>query len=207
MNYRIGRKAKQLAIERGQVEKLQGNAIFRARENELAMADILFNSQHTSVLLEHDKNCHIVEVESSESGRDSNMVNSSFHSSEVNRDILVFVLGKQCPLTLKILGGTTVLSYGHADLLKILRDKIDPYEWVDHAWGEKIFACELWLQLEAEVAPGERGLGKKSQLRIEEAMKLASSGMSKVQIALTLGVSPSTISKWLYRNPELRGKI
>lgn len=207
MNYRIGRKAKQLAIERGQVEKLQGNAILRARENELAMADILFNSQHTPVLLEHDENCHVLEVEPSESGWDSNLVNASFHSSEVDRDILVFILGQKCPLTLRFIGGDSVLNYGYAELLKILRNKIDPFEWVDHAWGVKLFACELWLQLEAEVAPGERGLGKKSQLRIEKAIKLAGTGMSKAQIALSLGVSPSTISKWLDRNPELRGNI
>ena len=98
-----------------------------------------------------------------------------------------------------------MLKVPYAELLKTLRYKVDPYEWVDNSWGVKIIACEIWLQLEAEVAPGKRGLGNKTQLRINNAIEMAAAGKSKVEIAAELRVSPSAISKWLARKPELRG--
>ena len=85
-----------------------------------------------------------------------------------------------------------------------MRRKLDPYEWWDDAWGLKIRAAEIWMELELEVAPGKRGNSNKTSARILEAQRLAKAGFGKGEIAAKLAVTPSAISKWLKRKPELK---
>lgn len=108
------------------------------------------------------------------------------------------------PRVLARLGGWEALKLEYAELMKRLRNHIDPHEWWDGVWPSKIIAAEQWLELEAEVARGSRGVGKKTESALERALDYARAGKSRREIATLLGVSASTLRQWVRRYPELK---
>lgn len=205
MQYRIGRKAMLRGIQKGELGVLRGSKMSRYAINLSWLAEILFDYQTFDPEIywqfEHQSETTIKE------NWGQYVVAQKVRSANREKEILFHILSTKCPLTLNLLGGDVVLSYSYENLLKTLRDKVDYHESSEKSWGGKIMACECWLKLVSEVAPGKRRGGGKTQLRINEAMKMAATGMKKVEIASALGVSPSAISKWLSRKPELRGKL
>lgn len=66
-------------------------------------------------------------------------------------------------------------------------------------WGWAVLQAEMWFALEEELSPGQRGHGLATQERITRAEALAKRGLNSRQIAHELGISSSTISKWIAR--------
>lgn len=95
--------------------------------------------------------------------------------------------------------GPAALDSDFETLTEILREQLDPYRWDPMLWGWAVFQAEIWFALEEELSPGKRGHGLAAQERIRRAEGLAQSGLNKRQIAQELGISPSTISKWIVR--------
>ena len=130
----------------------------------------------------------------------------SLDGNDSELDIIHYVL-QQSPNTFTRIGGKEVLSFTYENLLQVLRSRLDENEWDDLQWVSKILAAEVWFALEEEVTPGKRGRGRTASNRIFEAQILSQEGCSKKEIATRLGVTPSAISKWLKRNPGLKGLI
>ena len=118
-----------------------------------------------------------------------------------DRPLLCGILASH-PRTLALLGGQSVLEMPFAGMTEVLREKLDPEEWDNLAWGSKIVASELWLALEEEVAPGRKMCSRKTESRMLEAQQMFDQGMKSREIAAKLGISPSAISKWKARKPE-----
>lgn len=95
--------------------------------------------------------------------------------------------------------GTAALDTDFETLTEILREQLDPYRWDPMLWGCAVLQAEMWFALEEELSPGKRGYGLATQERIVRAEALAKSGLNSRQIAHELGISPSTISKWIAR--------
>lgn len=95
--------------------------------------------------------------------------------------------------------GTAALDADFETLTEILREQLDPYRWDPMLWGWAVLQAEMWFRLEEELSPGKRGHGLTTQERIARAEALATSGLNNRQIAQELGISPSTISKWIAR--------
>ena len=203
--YRTGRKAMLRGIQKGKLEVLRGSKMSIYKCNLSWLAESIFDYQTFDPEIfsqfEHQSESTIQE------NWDQYVIDQKVITAQREKKHLFDILSTRCPLTLNLLGGDVVFSYTYENLLKTLRDKVDYHESSDQFWAGKIMACECWLKLEIEVAPGKRGGGRKTQLRINEAIKMAATGMNKIEIASALGVSPSAISKWLARKPELRGKL
>lgn len=103
------------------------------------------------------------------------------------------------PRVMKRIGGTTALSADFETLTEILREQLDPYRWDPMHWGLVVLQAEAWFALEEELSPRKRGTGQTAEARIIQALALARNGFSNSQIANTLGISPSTVSKWIAR--------
>jgi hypothetical protein len=95
----------------------------------------------------------------------------------------------------------------YEEIVAHLRSHIDPNEWSDEIWGLCVSKAEIWLALEEEASPGQRGRGRKTSRLVEKATLLASNGSRKGEIASRLKVSASTISRWLKRYPEFAAKF
>jgi transposase-like protein len=95
--------------------------------------------------------------------------------------------------------GTAALDSDFETLTEILREQLDPYRWDPMLWGWAVLQAEMWFALEEELSPGKRGYGQATLERIARAKALAKSGLNSRQIARELGISPSTISKWIAR--------
>ena len=95
--------------------------------------------------------------------------------------------------------GSAALDTDFETLTEILREQLDPYRWDPMLWGWAVLQAEMWFALEEELSPGKRGCGLATQERIARAEALAKSGLNHRQIAHELGISPSTISKWIAR--------
>lgn len=178
INYRTGRKAHQLVKDNQLVEKVQGDLILRQAISATAMSDLLF---------------------------------PEFLDEEVKtgeKDMILAALS-QCPSVLASLQVQTgspndeSLSLEYDRLINHLRQTLDPYELSSRGWQLKIFTAEIWFAAERKVSPGVRKNGKKATERIAAAKKLAALGLTKSEIAHILKISPSTISKWIERNPEM----
>jgi hypothetical protein len=178
MRYRIGKKAHQLAIKHAVIERIQGSAMMKHDAAATAMSHLLFPE--------------IIDEEAKTEEKD-----------------MVFIALSKCPRVLRRIRHSVNISYddfiniSYDKLVNILRQTLDPYELSYIGWSTKIFAAEIWFSAEAKVAPGKRKQGKKTSARISVAKKLAAAGYSKSEIAEKLGISPSTISKWIARKPEL----
>lgn len=117
------------------------------------------------------------------------------------RNWLVMAL-KSSPRVMQCIGGPRLSELPYEDLMGLLVECIDPYEWDYGAWPGKIFKAEIWFALEEEVARGKRGRGHKTNELVQEACHLATSGIRNGDIAARLSVAPSTVSRWLKRYPE-----
>lgn len=95
--------------------------------------------------------------------------------------------------------GIAALDADFETLTEILREQLDLYRWDPMLWGWAVLQAEMWFALEEELSPGKRGYGLATQERIARAEALAKSGLNHRQIAHELGISPSTISKWIAR--------
>lgn len=95
--------------------------------------------------------------------------------------------------------GPAVLDSDFETLTEILREQLDPYRWDPMLWGWAVLQAEMWFALEEELSTGKRGYGLAAQGRIVRAEVLAKNGLNGRQIAHQLGISPSTISKWIAR--------
>lgn len=95
--------------------------------------------------------------------------------------------------------GTTTLDADFETLTEILREQLDPYRWDPMLWGWAVLQAEMWFALEEELSPGQRGHGLATKERIARAEALEKSGLNRRQVAQELGISPSTISKWIAR--------
>lgn len=104
-------------------------------------------------------------------------------------------------VALASVGNYQKMSY--SILIENLRNAIDPNNWSNDLWDFKVLQAELWLELEEKVSPSTRGKGKKTMVKVSRAIELAGQGVSKRQIATALAVSPSAVSKWIKRYPEL----
>lgn len=95
--------------------------------------------------------------------------------------------------------GTAALDADFETLTEILREQLDPYRRDPMLWGWAVLQAEMWLALEEELSPGKRGYGLATQERIARAEALAKGGLNSRQVAREMGISPSTISKWIAR--------
>lgn len=95
--------------------------------------------------------------------------------------------------------GSAALDADFETLTEILREQLDFYRWDPMLWGLAVLQAEMWLALEDELSPGKRGHGLAAQERITRAEALTKNGFNNRQIADELGMSPSTISKWVAR--------
>lgn len=114
---------------------------------------------------------------------------------------------QQSPRVLEKLGGLTVLEMTYPDLVECIRDELNPYRFRESALQFHIYAFEVWLSLEAEILSVTRGAGKALPKRIEEAIVLAQSGNSQVDIARSMGVAESTVSSWVKKNLTLSSAL
>lgn len=178
MNYRTGRKAQELVKARQLVEKVQGGLMLRQAVSATAMCDLLFPE-----LLDQEV--------------------------KVDEKDMIFQALSQCPLVLVRLqiqigcSNDEFINLEYDCLINHLRQTLDPYELSSRGWYLKIISAEIWFEVKKVVSPGVRKNGKKSTARIAEAKKLAAQGLTKSEIANRLNVSPSTISKWIKRKPEI----
>lgn len=178
MSYRTGKKAHLLVKKHKLIEKVQGCAMLKQAISETAMCDLLFPA-------------HIDEEAKSD-----------------EKDMIYHALSES-PRALRRFREQSKISYEeyvelkYDSLINYLRQALDPYELSYTGWPSKILAAEIWFTAEIKVSPGVRKNGKKATARIAMAKKLLASGLTKSQIATKLKISPSTISKWLIRKPEL----
>jgi hypothetical protein len=122
---------------------------------------------------------------------------------ERDTSLHVFTLSMS-PHVVAMLGGESIFNLSYDELFTKLRLSIDPYEWWDAVWPSKICAAEEWLRLESDVRKTTRGEGKRTQERIEAAIKLAKAGYSRTYIIESLQIQPATFRKWVSRYPDLR---
>lgn len=89
----------------------------------------------------------------------------------------------------------------HRDQLRALQVHIDNNEWDYAAWPLKVKKAQLWLESAARVKARRRGPGPmpESLAKAKTAMELLRGGMSRGQVAKTLGISPSHLSHLLRR--------
>jgi len=178
MSYRTGKKAHLLVKKHKLTEKVQGCAMLKQAISETAMCDLLFPA----------------------------LIDEEARSAE--KDMIYHALSES-PRVLKRIREQSKISYEefielkYDNLISHLRHALDPYELSYTGWPSKILAAEIWFTAEIKVSPGVRKNGKKATARIAMAKKLLASGLTKSQIATKLKISPSTISKWLIRKPEL----
>lgn len=111
---------------------------------------------------------------------------------------------EMAPRVLKLIGGKRCFRFRYETLVVRLRKHIDPCNYDDFMWSAVVWRAEQWLALEATPSKRKRGKGKSTQGRVEKAVEMACAGDSNGQIALALGVAPSTVSSWVCRYPEFR---
>ena len=175
MRYRTGKKALVLAKERGLLEIIQGPNSIIAANNHLMMSDLLFQPALDD------------------------------ETKSMEREMIIYSLEQSRNVAeLLYLNENDLFKFSYDQLVEVLREKLDCNEWWDEVWKSKILSAELWLSLEAEVSPGTRGREALTKRRIEQAKILITQGKNKVEIAKELGITPSAISKWLKRKPELK---
>lgn len=178
MNYRRGKKAHELIRKHKLIEKVQGEIMLKQAISATAMCDLLFPEYLDE------------EVKTAE------------------KDMIFHALS-QCPYVLRRIMEPLRISYEdfikieYDNLINHLRQVLDPYELSYKSWQLKIFAAEIWFAAERKVSPGVRKNGKKATARIAAAKKLSALGFTKSEIASKLKISPSTISKWIKRKPEI----
>jgi hypothetical protein len=180
MNYRAGKRTHVLIKELKLVEKIHGDILLRQATSVTAMCDLLF---------------------------------PEYMDEEVKADEkdMIFHALSQSPLVVERL--KLKLREEYADFINMdyellinhLRKVLDPYELSGKGWVLKIFSAEIWFEMERKANPGVRKSGKKATARIAAAKKLAALGFKKSEIACKLKISPSTISKWISRKPEISG--
>jgi hypothetical protein len=120
---------------------------------------------------------------------------------ESEREMLVYSL-ERSPRVVKEARLSGFYNMPYKKIIRHLRKYIDPDEWSDETWEWRVSQAEIWFSLEGEVSPGKRGRGRKTAMLVQEAIRLASAGMRKGEIAIRLGVSASTISTWMKRYQE-----
>lgn len=178
MNYRTGKKAHELIKKHELTERVQGATMLKQAISATAMCDLLY---------------------------------PEFLDEEVKTDEkdMIFQALSQCPYVLARLKMQIGCSYDefinleYDHLINHLRQTLDPYELSCRGWQLKIFSAEIWFAAERKVSPGVRKNGKKATARIAATKKLAALGLTKSEIARKLKISPSTISKWIVRKPEI----
>lgn len=88
-------------------------------------------------------------------------------------------------------------------LFDLLRQSLDPLEFVPGNWRAKLRAAEAWLSAVESSTPGARRAGKKCRDAQHLALALVRGvDLSKSQLATALKVHPSTLSKWFSRNRD-----
>ena len=113
---------------------------------------------------------------------------------------------EMAPRVLKLIGGTHCFTFRYETLVARLRKHIDPCNYDDFMWWAVVWRAEQWLALEATPSSRKRGKGKVTQALVTQAIKMAEAGAANGQIASKLGVAPSTVSSWVRRYPEFRGR-
>lgn len=182
MSYRTGKKAHLLVKKHKLTERVQGSAMLKQAISETAMCDLLFSA----------------------------LIDEEAKSDEKE---LIYHALSQSPRVLRRFREQSDISYEeyvalkYDSLISHLRKTLDPYELSNIGWPSKILAAEIWFTAEIKVSPGVRKNGRKTTARIAMAKKLFASGLTKSQIAAKLKISPSTISKWLVRKPEVKNEF
>lgn len=90
-------------------------------------------------------------------------------------------------------------SVGNDRLYSRLQEMVDPYEVRPAAWLWKLRLLRLWSGYAAAVAARPRKTPFDAWLRLVKASFLEKDGLTKVEIARQLNLSPSAISNWLRR--------
>lgn len=83
-----------------------------------------------------------------------------------------------------------------------LQCRMDPLEWDLPRWLLKIRAARVWIDSVHKANPGGRQTGLQTRLRLNDAYNLAATGSTQSEIAISLGLAPSTLSNWLKRYAE-----
>lgn len=118
-------------------------------------------------------------------------------------DMLVYTL-EISPRVVAVAGIDKFQTMPYKILVERLRQAIDPHNWSNDLWEVRALQAERWLEFEEQASPGVRGQGKKTSAMVSRAIELVTSGYSKSQIAATLGVTPSAVSKWIKRYPNFQ---
>lgn len=90
----------------------------------------------------------------------------------------------------------------HREQLSLLRAAIDPNEWIIDRWPARIQAANQWFLAVGVLGIGRLkiGLNQINRSRIEQAEKLSAAGLTKGEIAIRLGISPSHLSQLFRRS-------
>jgi hypothetical protein len=97
--------------------------------------------------------------------------------------------------------GDDALTLDAKGLRKRLRQRIDPHEWFEAVWPSKILICEKWLEWESKVISGATDSAATARREVPTLLrKLIAAGTTQADIARRLGVSRSTVNKWLKRH-------
>jgi len=101
--------------------------------------------------------------------------------------------------------GENLSALPGARLYKRLNEIFDPLEFNPVSWAWKLTQAARWIEIERKLAPGKRGKGRRTRIRIAMARSYARMGYTKSEIAYLLEISPSAISNWIARGlcPEL----
>ncbi|WP_188381589.1 helix-turn-helix domain-containing protein [Oxalicibacterium faecigallinarum] len=173
MQYRVGKKARQLADELGIQTQPKTKSILSEPSHLRTMMDVL------------------VPIEMSEG------LDGSAKLESTQKYLL-----EHCPRVLHKLGGQSILQLKYEELGEKIREVLNPYRFkLDHLQSH-IQSFEEWFSLEELVQPGIRGAGKKMRSRVSKAAELATAGYRQVEIAKIMGVQESTVSNWArkYKN-------
>ena len=103
------------------------------------------------------------------------------------------------PRVLNRLGPALADSANYKEVIELLRCKVDPYMYFLPNWWRHLGLAEEWFACEEVPYRPVRGPSKKTQERLQLAKEKLSQGWKKSAVAKYLGVTPSTISKWIKR--------
>jgi hypothetical protein len=107
----------------------------------------------------------------------------------------------RCPRVREVAAGLAVLNYRQR--VESLRSAFDPDDEMNATyWPLKVYEVEQWLDTEASIVLHRAHRANSPRSKVKDAVIALRSGTSCKDVAESLRVAQSTISKWKKRYPE-----